>query len=76
MIVKCLKCGSAEVVLTARIDVDFKFDETGSVKLVTDVADEIYWSVEYEKAETICECKKCGYLFSYDKWRKEMNGNE
>lgn len=73
MTVNCLKCGSPEVILTAKIDVDFKFGEDGKIILVTDVSDEIYWSVEYEKATAICECKSCGNLFSYDDWKNFLN---
>ena len=33
MVVKCLKCGSPEVVLTAKVDVDFQFDKKGGIVL-------------------------------------------
>ena len=41
MIVKCLKCRSPEVVLTAKIDVEFQFADKGDVVLINDVADDI-----------------------------------
>ena len=76
MIVKCLKCGSPEVVLEAKIDVKFQFADKGGVVLVTDVADDIYWGVEYEGVQAVCECKKCGHHFSYDEWRESLEQKE
>ena len=72
MVVKCLKCGSPEVVLTAKIDVDFQFDKKGDIVLNTDVKDEIYWSVEYGSTSVVCECTICGKHFSYDEWRESL----
>ena len=72
MIVKCLKCGSPKVILKAKIDVKFQFADKGGVVLVTDVADDIYWSVEYEGVQAVCECTECGHHFSYDEWRESL----
>ena len=65
MVVKCDKCGSDDVVLMTRIDVAFKFDENGDVKLIADLADDIYWRVEYEGLKAICYCHSCGRCFKY-----------
>ena len=72
MIVECLKCGSPKIILKAKIDVKFQFADKGGVVLVTDVADDIYWGVEYEEVQAVCECKKCGHHFSYDEWRESL----
>ena len=70
MVVKCLKCGSPEVILAGKFYIDFKFDKNGNVVLCTDVADEIYWAAEYEKSQVVCQCKMCGSIFDYDDWKK------
>ena len=72
MAVKCLKCGSSEVVLTTKMDVDFHFDEDNYIVLITNVMDEVYWGVEYDEIEAVCKCHMCGAQFSYDEWRKSL----
>lgn len=72
MIVTCLKCGSSEVVMTTDAKVDFQFDRNGDVKFFTDIADEIYWSIEYNGAQAICKCKRCGYKFNYSDWKENL----
>ena len=71
MVVKCLKCGSSEVVLT-----NFQFDKKGDIVLNNDVKDEIYWDVEYGSTSVICECTICGKHFSYDQWKESLQQKE
>ena len=76
MVVKCLKCGSSEVVLMTKIDVDFQFDKKGDIVLNNDFKDEIYLDVEYGSTSVVCECTICGKHFSYDQWRESLQQKE
>lgn len=72
MVVKCLNCDSENVMLTTEIPVNFKFDKSGDVKLISDTADSVYWRVEYNKMKAVCKCADCGHRFSYTEWQSEI----
>lgn len=65
MSVSCDKCGSEDVTLMTHLDVAFKFDKSGNVEVITDVADTIYWGVEYEGLKAMGYCQSCGRCFKY-----------
>ena len=62
--IKCLECGSTDVILEAKCIVRFKINDTGDVEIISkwsDIIEQIQGKVAFN-----CECQECDTVFG--KW--------